>query len=148
MTKAQVYAKPLPQPSLESAAFWQGLREHRLLLQRCARCAKIRHYPRPVCDACYAMEYDWAEASGRGTVHSWTVSHHAFHPGFKADLPYTLVTVDLEEGVRMHSRLIGATSDRLRLGLPVEVVFEDVTPELTLAFFRIAPNGIAGPCAR
>lgn len=147
MTETGDYAKPLPQPSLESAPFWQGLREHRLLLQRCTCCGKIRHYPRPVCDACYAMEYDWDEASGRGTVHSWTVSHHAFHPGFKTDLPYATVTVDLEEGVRMQSRLVGASPDRLCLGLPVEVVFEDVTPELTLALFRIATNGMAGPCA-
>ena len=141
MAELQNYAKPVPQPSMESAPFWQGLRQHRLLLQRCAHCAKIRHYPRPVCDVCYSMEYDWVEASGRGTVHSWTVSHHPFHPGFKADLPYTAVTVDLEEGVRMQSRLIGAAPDRLRLGQPVEVVFEDVTAELTLAVFRIVTNG-------
>lgn len=147
MTEPQDYAKPLPQPSLESAPFWQGLREHRLLLQRCARCGKIRHYPRPVCDACYSMEYDWAEASGRGTVHSWTVSHHAFHPGFNSELPYVTVTVDLEQGVRMHSRLIGASPDRLCLGLPVEVVFEDVTTELTLAMFRIATDSGTGSCA-
>ena len=144
MTETQHYSKPLPQPSLESAPFWQGLLEHRLLLQRCAGCAKIRHYPRPVCDVCYTMEYDWVDASGRGTVHSWTVSHHAFHPGFKTDLPYSVVTVDLDEGVRMQSRLIGASPDRLCIGLPVEVVYEDVTPELTLALFRIATDPEAG----
>ena len=94
-------AKPLPEPTRDSKPYWDGLNEGRLLLQQCAACMKTRHYPRPVCDACYSMEVAWIEASGRGRVHSWTVAHHPFHPGFKAELPYIVAIVDLEEGVRM-----------------------------------------------
>ena len=74
-------AKPLPEPTRDSKPYWDGLNEGRLLLQQCAACRRIRHYPRPVCDACYSMDVTWIEASGRGRVHSWTVAHHPFHPG-------------------------------------------------------------------
>ena len=92
------YAKLVPSPSPETQPYWDGLNEGRLRLQRCADCGKVRHYPRPVCDACWSMNAEWVDASGRGTVHSWTITHYAFHPGFKADLPYTLLTVDLRRG--------------------------------------------------
>ena len=78
------------------------------MLQSCGACGKVRHYPRPLCDACYSFDVRWIEAKGTGTVHSWTVTHHAFNPGFKAELPYVLVTVDLAEGVRMQAPLRGA----------------------------------------
>src|SRR5678816_4904029 len=86
-------AKPLPEPTRDSKPYWDGLNEGRLLLQQCAACMRIRHYPRPVCDACYSMEVAWIEASGRGRVHSWTVAHHPFHPGFKEELPYIVAIV-------------------------------------------------------
>ncbi|MDE0808407.1 MAG: Zn-ribbon domain-containing OB-fold protein [Alphaproteobacteria bacterium] len=113
---------PLPNP--DSQPYWDGLKDRRLMLQQCGDCGTIRHYPRPVCDQCYSMEVEWAEASRRGTVHSWSVSHHAFHPSFKEDLPTTFVTVDLEENVR----LVGILRDAdaiLSIGLPVEIRFED-----------------------
>ena len=140
MTDTNDYDKPLPEPTLDSQPYWDGLSEHRLLLQSCARCKKIRHYPRPVCDNCYSMDCAWTEASGKGTVHSWTVSHHAFHPGFKGDVPYVEVTVDLDEGVRIQSLLVDGASEDLRIGMPVEVVFEDVTRNTTMAFFRRAED--------
>jgi uncharacterized OB-fold protein len=113
---------PLPNP--DSQPYWDGLRGRRLMLQQCADCGSIRHYPRPVCDQCYSMEVHWIEASRRGTVHSWSVSHHAFHPSFKADLPTTFVTVDLEENVR----LVGILRDpevTLSIGTALQVGFED-----------------------
>ena len=109
-------AKPLPEPTRDSKPYWDGLNEGRLLLQQCAACRKIRHYPRPVCDACYSMEVAWIEASGRGRVHSWTVAHHPFHPGFKEELPYIVAIVDLEEGVRMNAQMRGVTPDEMRIG--------------------------------
>ena len=92
--------KPQPQMSELSRPYWEAAAEGRLVLQSCAACGKVRHYPRLLCDRCYSDAVDWKDASGRGTVHSWTVAHHAFHPAFAAELPYTLVTVDLDEGVR------------------------------------------------
>jgi uncharacterized OB-fold protein len=129
------YAKLVPSPTLDTQPYWDGLNEGRLRLQRCADCGKVRHYPRPVCDACFSMNVAWMDASGNGRVHSWTVTHHAFHPGFKPELPYTLVTVDLDEGVRMQAQLRGLDARELRVGLPVRVAFEPATEGLTLPVF-------------
>ena len=132
------YEKLVPSPTAETQPYWDGLNERRLLLQRCADCGKVRHYPRPVCDACWSMNVEWVQASGHGTVHSWTVTHYAFHPGFKGDLPFTLVTVDLDEGVRMQARSRGIADGELRTGLPVRVAFERVKDDLTLPVFEKA----------
>jgi hypothetical protein len=129
------YPRLLPQPTADTQPYWDGLNAHRLRLQRCGDCGKVRHYPRPVCDTCFSMRAEWIDASGRGRVHSWTTTHHAFHPGFKPDLPYTLLTVDLEEGVRMNAQLRGLDPAALRIGLPVRVDFEAATDGLTLPVF-------------
>jgi hypothetical protein len=116
--------KPAPHPSDLTRPYWGGTAQGRLLLQHCAACGKPRHYPRWICDACHAFEAVWKEASGRGSVHSWTVAHHAFHPAFVGELPYTLVVVDLEEGVRALGRYAEPSGAGLRLGMPVRVTFE------------------------
>lgn len=114
--------KPAPTPSDVSRAFWDGTREGRLRLQRCAACGALRHYPRPLCSRCHSLAVEWVDASGLGTVHSWTVAHHAYHPAFKGEVPYVLVTVDLAEGVRQMGRFAG-DADELRLDLPVRLFF-------------------------
>lgn len=93
-------SKPIPQPSPMTQAFWDAAAQGRLVLQTCASCGTVRHYPRMLCTQCYSHEHFWQNSSGLGVVHSWTRCHHAFHAGFAADVPYTLVTVDLDEGVR------------------------------------------------
>lgn len=125
------YMKPLPEPSPDTLPYWEGLRQGKLLLQHCADCGKPRHYPRPVCPECYSMRAIWKPSAAKGTVHSWTIAHHAFHPGFKGDLPYALATVDLAEGVRLNAQFRGDPK-HLRIGLPVAVAFEIATTELTL----------------
>ena len=107
MTEAQ--AKPTPPPSELSQPYWDAAAEGRLLIQGCGACGTLRHYPRLLCDRCYSDEVTWQEVSCSGTVHSWTVAHHAFHPGFASDLPYTIVTIDLEAGVRALGRWEGET---------------------------------------
>jgi uncharacterized OB-fold protein len=129
------HLKPLPEPTQESQPYWDALGEGRLLLQSCGACGKVRHYPRPLCDACYSFDLRWIEAKGTGTVHSWTVTHHAFNPGFKAELPYVLVTVDLVEGVRMQAPLRDPDLNGLRIGLPVRVIVELANDELALPAF-------------
>lgn len=130
------YAKPIPEPSEESQPYWDAIREHRLILQTCASCGTIRHYPRPLCSECFSLEYTWTEAAGTGTVYSWIEAHHPFHPGFKGDVPYVLATVELAEGVRMVGPLRGVEAEAVRMGLPVKVEFEDAAPEVTLPVFR------------
>ena len=134
------YAKLVPEPTPETAPYWDGLSEQRLMLQKCGNCGKVRHYPRPVCDACHSMDVDWIEAKGTGKIYSWTVTHHAFHPGYKTDLPYILVTVELEEGVRLQAPLDADWDTRLNVDMPVVVGFDRATPELTLPFFTLAKS--------
>lgn len=116
-------SKPAPNPSPMSLPYWQGTAQGELRIQHCAACGKPRHYPRYVCDACHSFEVAWKQASGRGAVHSWTVAHHPFHPAFKEDLPYTLVVVDLDEGVRALGRFSAADGAGLRIGLKVRLSF-------------------------
>ena len=123
--------KPAQTPSDLSGPFWAGAAAGRLMIQRCTACGKLRHYPRLLCDACYGDGVEWVEASRRGTIHSWTVAHHAFHPAFKAELPYTLVTVDLEEGVRALGRWRGGAP---AIGVPVVGRFEARTDGVDLVF--------------
>jgi uncharacterized OB-fold protein len=132
------YDKLVPSPTPETQPYWDGLKQGVLRLQCCADCGQVRHYPRPICDKCYSMNVTWIDASGNGTVHSWTVTHYAFHPGFKGDLPYTLLTVDLPEGVRMNAQARGIDAAALRVGLPVRVAFERATDDLTLPVFVAA----------
>lgn len=131
-----VYEKLVPSPTPETQPYWDGLNEGRLRLQRCADCGKVRHYPRPMCDTCWSMNTDWVDASGKGTVHSWTITHYAFHPGLKGDLPYILLTVDLPEGVRMNAQARGIEASALRVGLPVVLTFDRVKDDLTLPVFE------------
>ena len=130
------YDKLVPTPTPDTQPYWDGLRDGRLLLQRCADCGKVRHYPRPVCDSCWSMNAEWMDAAGQGTVHSWTITHYAFHPGFKSELPYILLTVDLPEGVRMNARARGIDASALRIGLPVKIAFDPVKDDLTLPVFE------------
>lgn len=101
--------KPIPQFNALSRPYWEAALEGRLMIQHCAACGKARHYPRLLCDACYSDAVEWKPSSGAGRVHSWTVAHHAFHAAFAAELPYTLVTVDLDEDVRALGLWLGDT---------------------------------------
>ena len=130
------YDKPVPPLNRDSKPYWDSLQEGSMRLQSCAECGKVRHYPRPVCDSCHSFEVEWVRASGKGKVHSWTVSHHPFHPGFIVDLPMTLVTVDLEEGVRMCAQMHGVEPDQMSIDMPVELGYEAATADLTLPVFR------------
>lgn len=111
--------RPAPKPNEVSQPYWDGLKRGALCVQRCKDCGTLRHYPRLVCDRCYSLECDWVELCGRGTVHSYTITHHAFHPAFKDELPYVLVIVDLEEGVRAMGRWRGAPQEGVGIGMPV-----------------------------
>lgn len=135
---ADALLKPVPNPNPETMPYWQGMKEGRLLFQKCGGCGKIRHYPRPMCDACYSMDVRWIEAKGTGTVHSWTETHYAFAPGFKGELPYVLLTVDMTEGVRMQAPLRGARLADVEIGTPVRIVFEPISKDLTLPAFVLA----------
>ena len=136
--QAQQYSKPLPRTNADSAPYWEHMKEHRLHIQRCTGCGTLRMYPRPMCDQCYSVESDWVPASGRGAVYSWCVVHQPVHPGWKDELPFTIVEVELEEGVRIRSTVVDVAPSELRIGMPVELIYEDVTDEVTLPKFKRA----------
>ena len=130
------YTKPLPVPSAESGPFWEGCRRHELLLQRCAGCRSFWFPPSVLCPECLGTDWRWVPAGGRGRIHSFVVFHRVYHPGFAGEVPYVVAVVELEEGPRLTSNVVGCEARAVRSGMPVEVVFEDVTEAVTLPKFR------------
>jgi len=132
--------RPMRDPGALTQPFWAAAARHDLVVQRCASCGALRHYPQPMCPDCYGTDYAWQPLSGRGTVYTFTVSHQAFHPAWRARVPVAIATIELEEGVRMVSDLPAEDVDRVRIGMPVEVFFDDVVTEsgrtVTLPRFR------------
>lgn len=122
-------------------AYWTGAEQGRLVLQRCGACGHVRHYPQRLCPLCHSFAIEHVTASGRGSVHSWTVTHHAFLPELRDQLPYTLVTVDMEEGVRVLGRLAGDTP--LQIGLPVELGFRPNADGRPLPVFTLGKDARA-----
>lgn len=132
------YRKPLPRVTPDNRPFWEAARRHELRLPRCLKC-RILWYPLgPVCPECFSERCEWARLSGRGKISSWVVFHKAYFPEFAADIPYNVVQVELEEGPRLLANLVGIANDRIEIGMPVEVLFDDVTPDITLPRFRPA----------
>ncbi len=128
-------ATPLrPSVSPDTAFFWDGLKEHRLLIQRCASCGLLRHPPRPMCPACNSLDWDTVESSGRGTVHSFVMPQHPKFPFM--DYPYIVALIDLAEGVRIISNLIDIDPDDARIDMPVEVCFTEFAEDFVLHQFR------------
>jgi uncharacterized protein len=130
------YAKPLPQISAEMAPFFDAARRHQLVVQRCDGCGQPRFPARDQCSACLSRDSRWVPVSGRGTVFSYAVMHQVYHPGFASEVPYAVVVVELDEGARLVSNLAGCPPGDIRVGLPVVVTFDDVTPDVTLPKFR------------
>jgi uncharacterized OB-fold protein len=136
MTDKPKYAKPLPRIDQETKGFWEACQRHELYLQRCGECATLRYYPRAVCPSCLSDRIVWVRASGKGTVYTFTVTYQNQAPGFRDALPYVMAYVELAEGVRMLTNIVDCAPDAVRIGMPVEVVFEDVTPAVTLPKFK------------
>jgi uncharacterized protein len=116
---------PVPPVTPDAAPYWQGARERKLLLQRCGACGTVRFYPRALCPSCWSDGADWIEASGRGRVHSYTVIHRPPAPAFAARVPYVVALVDLEEGPRMMTNVVGEGAHDVRIDDPVRVTFEE-----------------------
>ncbi|HZP42110.1 MAG TPA: Zn-ribbon domain-containing OB-fold protein [Candidatus Binatia bacterium] len=130
------YQKPLPQVTPEMAPFWAAARRHELVVQRCRGCGAHRFPARDLCSRCLSRDAEWTRVSGKGTVFTWAVMHQVYHPGFAGEVPYAVVVIELDEGARLVSNLVDCPVDTVTAGMPVEVVFEDVTPDVTLPKFR------------
>jgi uncharacterized OB-fold protein len=130
------YTKPVVVPSEDSGPFWAAAKGHKLSLQKCGTCGSFRFPPSPLCPECTAMGGEWTELSGRGKVSSFVVFHRAYHKSFEGDLPYAVALIELDEGPRLISSVVGTPPDQLRCDMPVMVVFDDVTPDCTLPKFK------------
>ena len=129
-------SKLIPQPDGLNAEFYAHCAAGELRFQRCTACATWRHPPRARCGACGSDGWEWALASGRGRVFSWTITHRPIDPGFADEVPYAVVVAEMEEGPRLIGNLRGGlTPDDLELDLPIEVVFEPVADGIALTHF-------------
>ena len=128
-------SRPLPEPTPETQHFWRGTREGELRLQRCRDCAVPYFPPRPSCPRCSSRSVEVFAASGRARLYSYVISHRPA-PGFEP--PYAVAVVELEEGPRMMTNLVDTpqTPEALVLDMPLEVVFERVSEEISLPLFR------------
>ncbi|MFD9032685.1 bifunctional MaoC family dehydratase N-terminal/OB-fold nucleic acid binding domain-containing protein [Streptomyces sp. NPDC059567] len=131
--------RPRPVVNRDNAGFWEGVAAHRLLVQRCGDCATLRFPWLPGCNTCGSREWDTVEASGAGTVFSYVVMHHPPFPAFAP--PYAVGLIELAEGVRIVSNVIGVPYDKVRIGMPVRLEFLRVDEELELPVFRAQDGG-------
>lgn len=125
---------PIPPIIWDNMGYWEGINRHELVFQRCKECGTWRHPPRPVCPKCRSFEKEWAPSTGKGAVYSWVTYQESPHPGFKT--PYSVVLLEMEEGVRLVSNMVDIKPEEISIGMPVEVVFEDIAEGLTLPKFR------------
>jgi len=128
--------RPRPATSRDNAFFWEGVAAGELRIQRCGSCRTLRHPPGPMCPGCQSLDWDFVVASGRGRVYSYVVAHHPPIPPFA--YPNAITLIELEEGTRLVSNVVGIDPDALTIGLPVEVAFTRVDEELVLPLFRPA----------
>ncbi|MBM3946663.1 MAG: Zn-ribbon domain-containing OB-fold protein [SAR202 cluster bacterium] len=122
-TTTGTWQRPTPTPTSLSKPFWEATKRGQLVMQQCTQCKEFVWTPQMACRKCLTETLEWKPVSGKGTIHTFSVIYRAANPAFKA--PYTIVVVDLEEGTRILSDLIGIDPADVRIGMKVEVEFED-----------------------
>jgi uncharacterized OB-fold protein len=127
---------PLPVPDGDSAPFWESIQQHKLRIQHCQACQQHVFYPRARCPHCFSDQLAWVQASGKGTICSYTVVHQAYGP-FAKDVPFVVAIIALDEGVRMMSRITGSPPEAVRIGLAVQAEFVRVMEGVILPYFRL-----------
>ena len=138
MANSTDYQKPIPIPDEASKPFFDGAKQHRLMIQQCSSCGTVMWPVKSRCDNCLNANVTWVQASGKGTLYSFALMHQIYHPGFASEIPYNIAEVDLEEGLRILSIVVGCSNNELHIGMSLEVTFEDVTDEVTLPKFKPA----------
>jgi hypothetical protein len=132
------YKKPIPIPSPESKPYWEALREHRLVLPSCKACGHCWFPPTLLCPNCNAADVEWRESSGRGKVFTYVVFHRVYHRGFAGEVPYVVALIELDEGPRLLSNIVGIPPEQVTCDMRVHVVYEDITADKTLPKFTPA----------
>jgi len=131
------YPKPLPSPDADSKPFWESCKNHAMALEQCASCRRFRYPPRSLCPYCHSTAAEWRRISGKGRVYVSLVMCRSYGPAWDHDVPYNISMVELDEGVRIWSNVIGCPPDEVQIGQLVTLVYEDVTEAITLPRFRL-----------
>lgn len=133
------YRKPIPEPTPETQAFWDGTKAGELRLQRCDSCSHVYFPPRPFCPECASRKVSWFKASGKGKLHSYVINHRPAY-GFEQDAPYAIAVIMTDEGVKMLTNMVDVeqTPEALVLDMPVEVTFEQISEKIALPKWRPA----------
>lgn len=129
-----VLSRPVPVPDADSAPFWEACRERRLTVQQCTACGSRRFPPIGICHVCRSWEHTWVEV-GDGTVYSWVVVRHSPIESLHQALPYVVAVIDLGDGVRMPTQLVGVEPDEVEAGMAVQVVWQEIEGGMVLPFF-------------
>jgi uncharacterized OB-fold protein len=130
--------KPVPRPSSESTPFWDGAKAHRLMLPRCNSCGRFWFPPSQRCRHCLAADFVWQQAAGLGRIYSFVVYHRVYHPAFEGEVPYVVAIVELDEGPRLLTNIVGTAPEDVRCDARVRVIFEDAGGEAIIPKFEIA----------
>jgi uncharacterized OB-fold protein len=133
---------PNPQPEAHSREFWQNCNRQELRIQKCRACGTFRHTPQPVCARCSSTESDWERSAGRGTVFTYVIVHRSTHPATDESVPYNVAVIRLDDcqGILVTSNVVDCPAQSLRVGMPVELIWEEASPGLWLYRFRPAGN--------
>lgn len=132
--------RPIPVPDERSAEFFKAAKQGRLLIKRCPRCGRSLAPQREICDGCSNEALEWTPASGKGSIYSFVVMHQVLHPAFRDEVPYNVIVVELDEGPRLTSNLVGTPNSDIRVGDRVEAVFEDLSEEVAVPKFRVVAS--------
>lgn len=130
--------KPIkPVISETNKPFWDGCRNHKLMAQQCASCQELRYPFADICPNCLSQEFEWRELSGRGEMLSYIIIHRGYHPYWAARVPYNVAFIQLDEGLRMFSNIIGTPNDKLEVGQRVTVAYEQRDEDLVVPVFEV-----------
>lgn len=130
--------KPEPESNTWTEPFWRAAQQEKLIIQKCADCGKSIFIPRLVCPGCFSNNIDWIEASGKGTVYTFTVVANNAPSAFLEDMPYVIAVVRLEEGVQMLSNIVDCDPEKVHCDMPVQVAFKEISDKYTLPVFKPA----------
>jgi len=134
-------AKPKPRPAPESLPYWKAAHEHRLSIPKCESCEQFWFPPSNACRHCLSPNFHFEDVSGRGKVFSFVTFHRVYRPAFEQEVPYVVALVELEEGPRLLTNILGISHEDVRCDMPVEVVFDDVDDDTSVPKFKPASRG-------